>query len=208
MRKTTLAVSFIFFSLISVSSLAQINFSSPAQESLDIETLDINKDTFFDFVKSTIMNNKPGLGKYDRVAFYPCDIKIADQKIIDYKDQKGKDIKFFSNPSCHQIVIRRVLENSFQYNRSGITSYQNRQCLLHVERIISPVLEYYTLIYEERTKGNCNVCDFKEKERIDLILATQKKVLEHCQSQSDNVMNFISELDSQIESTFKLKTSQ
>ncbi len=208
MRITIPAVLFIFFTLASVSSLAKINFSNPARETLDIETLDIGKSDFFDFVKSTILDKKPGLGKYDRVAFSPCDIEIDNQKIIDYRDQKGKEIKFFSNPSCNQIVIRRVLENSYQYNKSTITGYQNRQCLLNVERIISPLLEYYTIMYEERKKENCDICDFKEKERIDIILATQKEVLEHCKSQSDNVIQFISELDSHIESTFKVKVSQ
>ncbi len=208
MRKTTLAVLFIFFSLISVSSLAKIDFSKPAQETLDIETLDIDKAGFFDFVKSTIMAKKPGLGKYDRVSFSPCDIKINDQKIIDYRDKNGKEIRFFSNPSCYQIVVRRVLENSYQYNKSIITNYQNRQCMQNVVKIISPLLEYYTIRYEERNMGNCDICDFKEKKRIELILATQQKVIQHCKSQSDNVIKFISELDSHIESTFKLKTSK
>ncbi len=203
-KTTALFVIIIFFS---ITGLAIINFQPSFQDTIDIEAIEMDKKTFFDFVHQTILHKKPGLGKYGRVAFHPCDMKIGELKIIDYKSKEGKELRFFSNPSCNQIILRRVLENSYQYDKASVTSYHNRQCLLSVEKIISPLLEYYTLKYEVQKMGDCNACEFKEKERLDLILATQKKVLQHCHSQAPKVIKFITELDSQIEASYKSKSA-
>ncbi|MBU2514985.1 hypothetical protein KJ966_26995 [bacterium] len=206
MRKTKLVLLIficVFFAAFPVQ--AKINFQTVEQDKIDLETLKTDRDQFFEFVKSTILNRPSGLGNYGTVSFHACDMEIGNQKLIDYKTMEGKRIKFLSNPSCNQTVIRRVLENSYKYSKTELTSYQNRQCILSVEKIISPMLEYYTIKYEEQKKPDCSACDYKEKERLDLILSTQRKIIQHCKVQADNVMKFISELDTQIETAYKNK---
>ena len=208
MKKRLLLLGTLLSLIFALNTLAKINFQATVQDKIDIESLDIDKNRFFNFVDATIQNREPGLGSYGRVPLHPCDIKFNDMKLVEYKTLEGKDVKFLSNPSCDQIVIRQILENSYDYKKSAISSYKNRQCILSVEKIISPLLEYYTLKYEERAKGTCNACEFKEKERLDTIMDTQEKILEHCQSQSEKVMAFIRELDAQIENSYRKKTSQ
>lgn len=198
----------LLIGLFAINGFAQINFQAINQNRIDLEKLKIDKQQLFGFVQETILTRQPGLGAYGRVPFYPCDMKLGEQKIIDYRTPEGKEIKFLSNPSCGQIVIRTVLETSYRYDKNAITSYKNRQCLLSLETIISPMLEYYTIKYEERQLGDCPSCNFKEKERLDSILAIQKKITDNCQNESPKVMNFITDLDTQIVSSYKIKTNQ
>ncbi len=209
MKKTELVLLIIFsVFFLACPTQAKINFKATAGDKIDLETIDTNSDQFFEFIKFTILNRPAGLGNYGRVSIYPCHMKMGNQRLIDYKTPEGKEIKFLSNPSCHQIVIRKVLENSYNYSKTSLSSYQNRQCILSVEKIISPMLEYYTIKYEEQKKTNCAACDYKEKERLNKILSTQKKVVQHCKSQSDSVMGFITDLDTQIEAAYKIKVKE
>jgi hypothetical protein len=194
--------------LLSLTSFGKIDFQAVNQDKIDLETFDIDKQQFFEFVKESILTRQPGLGKYGRVSFYPCDMKLGELKINEHKTPAGKEVRFLSNPSCDQIVIRKVLENSYRYDKNAVTAYKNRQCLLSLEKIISPMLEYYTIKYEESRKNDCSTCEFKEKERLDLIIATQKKIVENCQTENSKVMSFVTELDAQIESGYKAKTKQ
>jgi hypothetical protein len=208
MKKIKLGISLIILLLFTITAVAKINFLATSQDKIDLEELDIDKSTFLGFVKSTVINRPPGLGNYGRVSFYPCDIEVGGLKLIEYKSMDGKEIRFYSNPSCHQTVLQKVLENSYGYKKANLSSYQSRQCVLSVEKIISPMLEYYTIKYEERQNPQCSSCEFKEKERLSQILATQKKILQHCKGESDNVMGFINDLDSIIEEGFKAKQAQ
>ncbi len=194
--------------ILSFPLQAKIVFSGKSSDTIDIETLNINKKQFLEFLGNTITSRKPGLGKYGRVAFYPCDYKIDERRLIDYKTPAGKEIKFMTNPSCHQIVLRRVLENSYRYNVESLSSYGNRQCILSVEKIISPILEYYTIKFEENKDNNCSSCPSKEQTRLDRILATQKKIIERCSNQADNVMSFIEEIDALTEKTYRTKSNK
>ncbi len=205
MKNNKLAISLLLIIFFSFTAIAKINFQATSQDRIDLEALTIDKQTFLEFVKTTIINRAPGLGNYGRVAFYPCDMKFGDLKLIEYKSEDGKEIRFFSNPSCHQIVLRKVLEESYRFNAQQLTNYQNRQCILSVEKIISPLLEYYTIKYEESKIAECPSCGFKEKERLSLIMNTQEKILQRCQNESDKVMELITDLDAIIEASFKAK---
>ena len=206
MKTARFGIAFIILLLVSSLTIAKINFQAGGKDKIDLDKLVIDKEAFFDHVKNTILSHPPGLGNYGRVAFHPCDMEIEGLKLIDYKTMEDREIRYLSNPSCYQIVLRKVLEHDYRYNEKAISRYQNRQCMLSVEQIISPMLEYYTIKYEERKISDCPSCDFKEKERLDLILSTQKKISEHCTSDSTKVMNFITDLDAIIEKSYQTKT--
>lgn len=209
MKKTiTVTWLFLLFIVFTAPTQALIDFQGAEKDKIDLETLETDRDQFFDFLKSSIISRPAGLGKYGRVPFYPCNMVVNNRKLIDYKTLEGKEIKFLSNPSCDQIVIRKVLENSYSYAKEKMSGYQGRQCILNVEKLISPILEFYTIKYEERKKSYCNACDFKEQKRMDLILRIQKAAVQDCGSQKDSVMQFISDLDAEVEKIYKSKSQE
>ena len=187
---------------------AVINFQASTLDKIELELLEISNKEFLKFVHETIMDKPAGLGKYGRVSFYPCDLEVKGLKLIDYKTSKGKEVRFLSNPSCHQTLLSRVLQISYDYQKSSRSSYENRKCILAVEKIISPLLEYYTLKIELSPDTGCDSCEVKEKDRLNQVLATQKQIVKACQPESQKVMRFISDLDSQIEKSYTIKASR
>ena len=165
----------------------------------------MDKEQFFTFITETIAGKPFGLGAYGRVSVKICDMLYKGRKLIDYKTEKGIDHRFLSNPSCSQTVLRKILEKSYGFNAGSPSVYQDRKCILNVEKIFSPMLEYYTIKYEEKTKPDCRRCEDNEKWRLQKIIAAQKAISEACHDESKSILEFLSDLDAQIENAFRKK---
>lgn len=201
---------FLFVLLFFVTGVAfgEINFSAIQKERIDLKKLEIEKQQFFDFVAEKVNSKRKGLGLYGRVSFIPCSIKVDGVELSSYKNLKGRDVKYLSNPSCGQLVLGKVLKKGYGYDSGKLSTYGNRQCLLTIEKIFSPILEYYTILYEERAKKSCSNCDFAEKKRLSKIGKIQSKIEDSCGSEYSKVDAFLAELGLVIEKAFKEKSGK
>jgi len=147
------------------------------------------------------------LGAYGQVPIRICDMPYKGKKLIDYQTEKGIGNKFLSNPSCEQTVLRVFLKQNYGFNPDDLSDYQSRKCILTLEKIFSPMLEYYTIRYEEKTKPNCRGCEFEEKRRLQKIISIQQKINDACLTEAKPILNFLNDLDEQIENTFQKKQS-
>jgi hypothetical protein len=184
---------------------ARIDFKALQETRIDLETLKFEKAQFFGHVTQTIKEKAFGLGTYGRVPFHPCDMEYDGLRLNEYQNLRGVSLRFISNPSCNQTVIQLLLEQHYQYRPQALSSYQNRQCMLSLEKIFSPMLEYYTIRYEERTLENCDHCGRQEMDRLNKIAAQQRQITQHCRQEADKVMSLLQELDEVINQAFRQK---
>jgi hypothetical protein len=184
---------------------ARIDFKALKDTRIDLETLKIEKAQFLAFVTQTIEEKPFGLGAYGRVSLDLCNMEYDGIKLIDYQNPKGISHRFISNPSCDQTVIQRLLKLHYQYKPEALSSYQNRRCIMTLEKIFSPMLEYYTIRYEEKTLENCQRCDQREKDRLNTIADLQRQLKQNCRQEADKVMDFLQELDEVINRSFSGK---
>ncbi len=191
--------------LIAQSSQARIRFDKPPAVELDLEKLNLQKNAFFSFVTTSVHENPFGLQAYGQIPFRVCDFKLKGRKLFNYKSPKGRENRYMSNPSCDQIIIRRLLETNYRYQKNNLPTYKNRMCIRSIERIFSPILEYYTIRFEEKSRTNCSRCEDKEQERLDKIVTIQEKITENCGQEQESVMEFLNELDGVIETAFESK---
>jgi len=204
--KLSILVSLIcFVLLIAQGSQARIRFDKPPAVELDLEKLNLHKDAFFSFVTTSVHGNPFGLQAYGQIPFRVCDLKLKGRKLFNYKSPDGRENRYMSNPSCDQIVIRQLLENNYRYQKGNLSAYKHRMCMRSIERIFSPMLEYYTIRFEEKTRTNCSRCEDKEQERLDKIVTIQEKIIGNCSQEQESVMEFLNELDGVIEAAFKSK---
>jgi len=200
-------VGFIFFfCFFSQPATSKINFKDSTQDRIDLEKIDFEKEQFFAFVKNSIEQKPFGLGAYGRVSIKTCDMPYKGRKLIDYKTMKGIGHEYLSNPSCSQTVLRKILQKSYGFQTGKLTEYQNRKCFLNLEKVFSPMLEYYTIRYEERTKSDCRRCEYNEQRRLQKIIDSQQEIGAACQGEKTAVLEFLSDLDEQIESAFQKKS--
>ncbi len=197
-------VSLLFFTGVAI---AKIDFKTIEQTRIDIEKITIEKKHFFSFITGIISKKRFGLGNYGRVSFSPCDIKINDRKLIEYRTLKGLENKYLSNPSCDQTVIRKVLEKNYNYRSNNLTRYQSRKCIMTIEKVFSPLLEYYTIQHEEKRSKDCRSCDAEERGRLNKILNIQKKIADNCHEEREKVLNFLSDLDNTVDRAYRLKNT-
>ncbi|MDH5560943.1 MAG: hypothetical protein OEY59_08850 [Deltaproteobacteria bacterium] len=207
--KTFLTLIFIgLFIFIAWPLSAKIDFETISNEKIDLDKLKIDKQQFFAFVKKNIVKKKPGLGNFGRVSFIPCQFEFNHTQLAELKTIEGKQIKFLSNPSCDQIVLRKVLSESYAYNRSSINSYKEKKCIFTLEKAFSPILEYYTILYEERFIKDCPYCESAEKSRLKKIGEIQSQIRDYCGSEQSKILKFLGELDGLAESVFKEKNQK
>ena len=186
-------------------ALAKINFNEFTQDRIDLEKLTVKKDQLFDFITQSI-NEKPlGLGAYGRVSIRICDMPHKGKKLIDYQTEKGIGNQFLSNPSCDQTILHRILQLNYGFKADNLSPYQSRQCILNVEKIFSPMLEYYAIRYEEKLKPDCRRCEDNEKRRLQKIITIQQKIGETCQDETKPILNFLNDLDEKIENAYRKK---
>ena len=192
----------LFLSILIPSSVsAKIQFDALTHTKIDIEQLEITKDSFFSFIHKVVQEKKKGLGTYGKLGIDFCKITIKERPLDEYQTLKGRDVRYLSNPSCSQMVLTKVLTKNYGYNPADRSSYDNRKCIRFTEDITSPLFEYYTLHLELRSTGDCPFCEAKERERLKKIVKIRNKIKESCHSKS--VLNFISDLDSAFETAFK-----
>lgn len=208
--KKTLTICLLLTVLIPVlltphNSEARIKFESTRSIQIDLEKLEISKQTFFSFVSRVIHQYPFGLQAYGQVPFKVCDIKIKGRRLIDYQTTTGRKVRFISNPSCDQLVISRLLEANYQYSPANLGSYENRKCIRSIETVFSPILEYYTILYEEKKRDVCIRCDEKERERLEKIALIQQKIVDSCKGEQDKIINFLNDLDESIEKAYQTK---
>ena len=186
-------------------SLAKINFTEIKKQKINLNDLKINKEVLFRFLENSIKGRKKGLGTYGRVSLVLCNLPIAGRPLSDYKTEKGREIRFLSNPSCGQLILAKVLEDGYLYEQKALSGYDNRRCLLVVEKIFSPLLEYYTILYEERGT-ECEYCAQQERERLVKISSVQAEITDKCSQESGKVLKFLDDLDQVIEKAYQSKS--
>jgi hypothetical protein len=184
---------------------ARIRFNSTQSIQIDLEKLELDKAVFFTYVAQIVREKPFGLQAYGQVPFRVCDLKLKDRKLFDYETIKGRNNRFISNPSCDQIVIRRLLETNYRYQLKNLSPYDNRKCVRSVESIFRPLLEYYTIHYEEKTKPTCILCDEKERVRMEKIAGIQDSIIKNCRPEQEKVIGFLNDLDETIEKAFQSK---
>jgi len=184
---------------------ARIRFDNTLSIQIDLEKLNLSKAAFFSYVTEVVRQKPFGLQTYGLVRFRVCDLKLEGRKLFDYETSRGRNIRLISNPSCDQIVIRRLLETNYHYELKNLSAYDNRNCIRAVEGIFSPLLEYYTIHYEEKTKPDCVLCDEKERKRMEKITSVQKTIIEDCHQEQEKVIEFLNDLDKTIEKAFQSK---
>jgi len=196
----------LFLSFSTVTPLwAKINYSDSESKKIDLNEEKIDKQLFFQFVQDQIKARSPGLGAYGRVSFIPCDMDFEGKPLGSYENKEGREIRFLSNPSCDQMVVGTVLKQNFGYQAEKLGKYGNRKCLLSVEKVFSPLLEFYTIVYEERKKKSCPRCQKLEDNRVKRIRNYRSKASVDCGQEQKKVMHFLDELESTIESAYQEK---
>ncbi len=201
----TRLVPFLILLLGSQSSLSKVNFTLIKKEVINLNKLEIHKEEVFSFLNATIKMKRTGLGAYGRVSFNLCQIPIDGQVLEEYKSPSGRELKFLSNPSCAQTVLQKILENDYSYESGTFSIYDNRRCLLTVEKIFSPLMEYYTILFEEKIK-KCPGCTQQENNRLAKISSIQVELGEKCLGENGKVLHFLEDLDQTIESAYKEKS--
>jgi len=184
---------------------ARLNFDSLDQAKINLETVKISKNQFFVFVKNMVEALPPGLGTYGRVPFHPCDIKINNQKLFNQFNEKGIKLNYLSNPSCDQAIISKLLEQNYDFQKKNLSKYNHRRCILSIENILSPIFEYYTIIYEEKSKKECPQCNEMEQSRLTKIITYQKKIEDSCESEYNSTKEFLNALNNILDQTYSNK---
>lgn len=208
--KKQLIVRFLFLLfcpllLVTDALEARIRFETTRSIQIDLEKLDVSKENFFRYLTEVVHTNPFGLQAYGQVPFKVCNMKLNDRRLIDYQTPGGRKIRFISNPSCDQMIIQRLLHLNYDYNAEVLGSYGNRKCIRSIEAIFSPILEYYTIHHEEKSRPNCERCDEKERDRLNKISDIQAKIADSCQSEQEKVINFLNDLDETVENAFQTK---
>jgi len=184
---------------------ALVRFEASRSMQIDLEKLEISREDFFGFV-TTLVHQKPfGLQAYGQVPFSACEITVNGRPLVDYELPNGRKIRFISNPSCAQVVLKRVLDLNYGYRADNLDAYGNRKCIRAVESVFRPLLEYYTIHYEEKSRPDCERCDEKESRRLERINQVRERIVDSCGPEQQRVIRFLSELDQAIEKAFQSK---
>lgn len=202
-RKGWIFIFFTFF--LSGNSLhAKIDDSWLTKNTVNLETLNISKKQLFTHIKDSILQSPKGLGNFGRISIKLCALKINGEPLIDLNTKEGKKIRFLSNPSCSLLLLEKLLKNEYRFNPYSFSEYEKRRCILTIEQIISPLLEFYSIQFEERLK-ECSFCDSAAHNRLEKILKLRKKVIKTCKNASGKTTQLIDDLNQLIEQTYQEK---
>lgn len=191
--KSTLFIFLSFLTIFPTYSTAQTEFEDLFSTTLDIQVLEIKKKPFFAFIHKTVQEKEKGLGTYGKLNIDFCKFTFKGRPLNAYQTSKGRDVRFLSNPSCHQMVLQKVLTLNYKYDPDNRSSYDNRKCIRYIEDLTAPLYEFYTLKFELTPQGNCTFCESKERARVQKIIKIRRKIKETCDSKS--VFSFISDLE-------------
>lgn len=203
-------VSLILLILLGLAphALAQLGFQELVKDQVHVEKLSITKESFFAFLQQDL-NAKPlGLGPGSQVNFDLCHYPAQGKPLASQRNELGKEIKFLSNPSCQQIVLKKILISSYGYKPNSLSSYRDRQCTLGLIKMFKPILAYYVIQIEEPAKAACPYCDSMAQYQAQQIFKEQGKVNTLCGVEAGKTARFIGDLSNEVERILKEKVSK
>ena len=200
-----LVLSFLLLSFSSVTSAA-IDFDAITSDQIDLAALKISKKSFFEFAADQVQEKKPGLGTYGIVEFETCAYPVNGRPLHQLQTLAGKPIRLLSTPSCTETVIQKVLEQNYNFDPTKPNNYKARRCIYTLIKAFRPMMEYYSMVYEERKAGDCRFCDDQEKRRLEKIAKTGQKTKQFCGSNQPKVQQFLQEFSNQLDQAYKAKT--
>ena len=182
---------------------AKVNIKELTANTIDLDALVIDKASFYEFLREVVHHRTEGLGMYGQFEVNLCEIPLNDRPMMSYRNVEDREIRFISNPSCPQLVLIKVLREGYGYDPSTMSSYENRKCIRSVEKIISPLLEYYTITWELENKKDCIGCDAKKRLKLQKIVSQQKRIKSDCTI--DQIGQFLDDLEAAIEEAYRTK---
>lgn len=205
MTKRILALALL--TLFPLVTLAQIDlFKKATQDQIDLESLTFTKEQIFEHVDREIQNKPLGVGKFGEVILHLCDLTIEGRRLSDLKNMENRAIRLLSNPSCDQIILRKMLQTSYDYKEENLVRYRDRQCVMGLSKVIKPLLAYYALLIEEPVKG-CNYCQTRQKVKANAIMKEQTNTSKFCGVEAGKVVRFVRELSEEIEKSMRKKVA-
>ncbi|MDT8448059.1 MAG: hypothetical protein RRB13_14295 [bacterium] len=202
---TILLLFFVFVTGFSSNAQAQLNLDQLGPEGVDLSKVVINKELFLDFVGREVAQKKPGLGTYGKVELDLCSFPVNGRPLKELKTLQGKSIRLFSNPSCEQWVLRQLLDRSYGFSDQPLSTYQMRRCISETTKAFSPMMEYYTVLYEVPVLSDCAFCEIQKKRRLSQIQDANEKVKSYCEEAVPEVQRFLQDLSGRLDQAFKLK---
>lgn len=196
----------VFIFSLSSYALGQIKLDRLLNDRVDLSKLEVTKDSFFAFIARDIAAKPIGYRSYSQVAFDACDYPYKEKALKLYRDPKGKELKYLSNPTCEQTILHKVLRASYRYEMKKLSSYRHRQCLLNLSKIIDPILVLYALQIEEPTKGPCSYCNSMMKHRAKSVFKAQEQINKFCGKEAGKTAKFIMDLSEVVEGAMRTKS--
>ncbi|MDX2470335.1 MAG: hypothetical protein QNL04_07145 [SAR324 cluster bacterium] len=200
----------IFYSVffLANSLFAQIGYKALTADRIELKTLKISKDQFFAYTRNTILSNPLGLGVSTLVPFELCDYPVKGKKLSSYNTPEGKGIIFLSSPSCKQIVLRKVLVQSYDFKGDNISNYRNRQCLLDITEIIGPLLQFFATQIEEPAKKDCPHCQSMAQYKAKVLYKAQGQINKTCGVEAGKTAKFVADFSQVVEASMKEKVAK
>ena len=186
-------------------AFAQIGYKALTSDRLDLKALKITKEEFFDFTAKTIKTNPLGLGPSTILHFKLCEFQIKGRALSEYKTLKGKEIAFLSNPSCKQVVLRKILVESYGFRQDRLSSYRNRQCLLDVTEIVGPIVNFFATQIEEPAKKDCPHCNSMAQSKAKTLFKAQGQINKTCGVEAGKTGKFVAEFSEIVEQAMREK---
>ena len=206
MKAFILIFSSIF--ILTNSLFAQIGYKALTSDRIELKSLTISKDEFFAYTRNTILTNPLGLGPSTLVSFQLCDYPVKGKKLSTYETPEGKGITFLSNPSFKQIVLRKVLVESYDFKGDNISTYRNRQCLLDLTEIIGPLLQFFATQIEEPAKKDCTHCQSMAQYKAKVLYKAQGQINKTCGVEAGKTAKFVADFSQVVESSMREKVAK
>ena len=197
----------IFFLFSGSNAFAKIDSNWSKKNQIDLEALKITKQQLFSHIEESILQEPSGLGNFGRISIKLCSLEIKGQRLSDLSTRAGRKIQYLSNPSCSLILIEKLLHDEYKLRTQAFSKYEKRKCFLTVEKIISPLLEFYSIQFEEK-QTDCSICESLERSRLAKILDLREKIGKNCNQGKGKVIKLIDDLDQLIEKTYREKTKK
>jgi len=187
--------------------LAAIDFEAITVGHIDLEKLKVSKSSFLAFADAQVRQRSEGLGTYGIVDFNACDYPVAGKPLSKLENLEGKALRLLSTPSCQELVIQKVLVQNYQFGPEVPSAYKARRCIYTLIKAFRPMMEYYTLKYEEAKSGNCSFCEDQQRRRLEKIAKVTQKTTQFCGENQPKVQQFLNDLSGQLDQSFIRKNS-
>ncbi len=189
-------------------ALAQLGFQELVKDQVNLATLSVTKESFFAFLQQDIATKPLGLGPGSQVTFDLCHYPVQGRPLAALRTELGKEIKFLSNPSCQQIVLKKILASSYDYKPHNLSAYRDRQCTLGLIKMFKPILAYYSIQIEEPAKAPCPYCDSMAQYQAQQIFKEQGKINTLCGVEAGKTAKFVGDLSTEVERIMREKVKK